>query len=59
MLDRFLAHRHWSIYAALGVWGSSGFMAQPTIASALYHAIIIPLGLGLVIFLARHEGKRT
>lgn len=46
-----------SVYAALLVWGSSGFMAQPTIASGFYHILIIPLLLAGVIWLAHREGR--
>lgn len=52
-------NRHPSIYAAFGIWGSSGFMAQPTLASAFYHLVILPALLALAIWMARHEGRRA
>lgn len=54
-----MLHRRWSTYAAIGTWGASGFMAQPTIASGLYHIFVIPILLAFIVFLAHHEGKKT
>lgn len=50
--------RHWSAYVALAVWGASGFMASPTIASGVYHLVVIPPLLALLVALAHWEGAR-
>lgn len=51
--------KHPSTYLALATWGATGFMAQPTVASAVVHLFISPLMLVGVIWLARHEGRTT
>lgn len=52
------AHRRWSTYLALGVWGATGFMAQPTLASLVVHMVVSPLLLAATIFVAHHESRR-
>jgi hypothetical protein len=52
-------HRKWSTYAALVVWGTAGFMAQPTLASFAVHFFATPAALMLVIWLAHHEGRAS
>lgn len=48
-----------STYAALLVWGATGFMAQPTIASGVVHLFLAPVMLVAVVWLAHREGKRS
>jgi hypothetical protein len=52
-----LIHRRWSTYLALGVWGATGFMAQPTLASLVVHMLVSPILLGATIFAAHYEGR--
>lgn len=52
-------HKNFSTYAGLLVWGASGFMAQPTIASGLYHLFVLPALIALTIFLAHHEREKN
>lgn len=53
-MDKVL-HKKWSTYTAFAVWGATGFMAQPTIASLAVHALLVPCLLALTIWLAHHE----
>jgi len=46
-----------STYAGFTVWGASGFMAQPSIASGIYHLVVLPLLIILTIALAHREGR--
>lgn len=53
-------HRFWaypSTYIALVIWGATGFMAQPSIASFVVHFLIAPLLLLLALWLAHWEGR--
>lgn len=47
-----------STYLALVTWGASGFMASPTLASGVYHAVVVPICLAAVIWFAHHEGRK-
>ena len=40
------------------LWGATGFMAWPTLASFFVHFIIAPIGFIALIWLAHWEGKR-
>ncbi len=51
-------HRRWSTYLALGVWGATGFMAQPSLASLVVHLIISPALLVAVVTVAHWEGRK-
>lgn len=44
---------HWSTYGGFVIWGASGFMAAPTLASAAYHLFILPLFIFGTIKLAQ------
>lgn len=48
-------HTKPSIYLAFAVWGATGFMAQPSFASFIVHLFIVPVLLGLIIWLAHWE----
>lgn len=53
-------HKFWaypSTYVALFVWGATGFMAQPSVASFLVHFLIAPVLLVLALWLAHWEGR--
>lgn len=50
-------YRRPSTYIALVVWGTTGFMAQPTIASFLVHFFGVPAALFLTVWLAHWEGR--
>lgn len=54
-----MLHKRWSTYGAFGIWGSTGFMAQPTFASLVVHIALVPALLALTLWLAHHEGKAT
>jgi hypothetical protein len=50
-------HTYFSLYVALAVWGTAGFMAQPTLASFLVHFALTPVLLFLLILIAHWEGR--
>ena len=50
-------HHRFSTYAALCVWGVTGFMAQPSLASMIVHLIVSPLMLAATIMIAHREVK--
>lgn len=52
-------HRYPSSYLALVVWGATGFMAQPTVASFAVHFVLVPIMLIAVLWLAHWEGQRA
>lgn len=56
-----LAHKFWlkhpSTYTAFAIWGATGFMAQPTLASGVVHLILVPPMLFLNNWLSRREGQ--
>lgn len=55
--EQFWARRP-SVYVALVGWGCTAFTAQPYFASLFVHFFIFPVILGLVVWLAHHEGMR-
>lgn len=48
-----------STYLVLVVWGASGFMAQPTLASFVVHFMIAPVFLFLALQMAHWEGRKN
>lgn len=52
-------HRYPSTYMALVVWGTAGFMGQPTFASFLVHFLIMPVVLAAMLWLAHWEGRKA
>jgi hypothetical protein len=56
MLEFFRKLRltHWSTYGGFVIWGASGFMAAPTLASLAYHMFILPLVILATVKLAQH-----
>lgn len=42
---------------ALALWGITGFMAQPTLASVMIHLLMVPVLLMLMLWLAHWEGR--
>lgn len=53
MLKKF--HQRFSTYMAFGVWGVTGFMAQPTLGSLFVHLVVTPAMLTLTIVIAHRE----
>ena len=51
-------HSYPSSYVALVVWGATGFMAQPTIASFVVHFALAPILLLVLLWLAHWDGRR-
>lgn len=54
-------HSFWhypSTYVALVVWGVTGFMAQPNLASLFVHLIVAPIALLVALWLAHYEGRK-
>ena len=60
MIDEFKAQlekfrlTHWSTYGGFVIWGASGFMAAPSLASLTYHLFILPIVIFVTIKLAQH-----
>jgi hypothetical protein len=50
--------RYPSTYIALVVWGTTGFMAQPTFASFVVHFLAVPVALATTIVISHWEGRR-
>lgn len=50
---------HWSTYVAFAVWGTAGFMSQPTFSAFLVHFFLTPALLCLLIYAAHHEGYNS
>ena len=50
--------RYPSTYLALVVWGTTGFMAQPTFASFIVHFLAVPVALACTIVISHWEGRR-
>jgi hypothetical protein len=50
-------HQRFSTYMAFGVWGVTGFIAQPTLGSLFVHLIVTPVMLTLTIVIAHREVK--
>lgn len=47
-----------SVLLAFAVWGTTGFMAQPTFSSLMIHLFIVPALLALIIWLAHWEAHK-
>lgn len=47
-----------STIIALIIWGATGFMAQPTIASLFVHILLVPCFLALLVWIAHWEGHK-
>lgn len=45
----------WHTLTVVCAWACSAFTADPTIASLLVHFCILPVFLGLTVWLARHK----
>lgn len=52
-----IIHKRWSTWLAFAVWGATGFMSQPTLASLVVHIVVSPLLLAATIFAAHREGR--
>jgi len=54
-----MLHKRWSTYGAFAIWGSTGFMAQPSLASLAVHILLVPVLLVGTLWLAHHEARKS
>lgn len=51
-------HHYPSTYVGFVVWGTAGFMGQPTLASFVVHFGLLPILLFGCLWLAHREGRK-